>query len=64
MTYIQYLLRQIGELSFKVANIMDDAHLYENAKQTAYTIFEKHPNLVNKIIDRWFPYNSNIEVIS
>ena len=56
--------RQIGELSFKVANIMDDAHLYENAKQTAYTIFEKHPNLVNKIIDRWFPYNSNIEVIS
>jgi ATP-dependent DNA helicase RecG len=56
--------RQIGELSFKVANIIDDAHLYEIAKQTANTIFEKHPDLVNKIIDRWFPYNSNIEVIS
>ena len=48
--------RQTGELQFRIANLMEDQHLLPNIQQAAQIILEKHPEMVEPLIERWIKH--------
>ena len=45
--------RQTGDIQFKVANLMRDAHLIPRVKDVAQSILSNDPDAAQHLIDRW-----------
>lgn len=48
--------RQTGELSFKIANLMQDQTLLPKVQEAAQTILKQYPEYVTPLIDRWIKH--------
>ena len=45
--------RQTGDIQFRVANLMRDAHLIPRVKDVAQSILSNDPDAAQHLIDRW-----------
>jgi ATP-dependent DNA helicase RecG len=52
--------RQTGDMSFRVANMIRDTEIMDEASAIASTITNKYPERVSQIIERWFPKGEQI----
>ena len=48
--------RQTGELSFKIADLMQDQFLLPDVQEAAQTILQQYPEYVTPLIDRWIKH--------
>ena len=49
--------RQTGELSLRIADLERDAHLLERVKETAGALLRRHPDNVERLVQRWLGGN-------
>jgi ATP-dependent DNA helicase RecG len=52
--------RQTGDIQFKVANLMRDAHLIPRVKDVAQSILSSDPDAAQQLIDRWLNGNDQL----
>nr|WP_136251260.1 ATP-dependent DNA helicase RecG [Ningiella ruwaisensis] len=51
--------KQTGVADLKIADLVRDAHMVEDIKPLAETVWYKHRNNALKLIDRWLPYRDD-----
>lgn len=52
--------RQTGDIQFRVANLIRDAHLIPRVKDVAQSILNSNPDAAQQLIDRWLNGNDQL----
>ena len=52
--------RQTGDIQFRVANLIRDAHLIPRVKDVAQSILNSDPDAAQQLIDRWLNGNDQL----
>jgi len=52
--------RQTGDIQFRVANLIRDAHLIPRVKDAAQSILNSNPDAAQQLIDRWLNGNDQL----
>jgi ATP-dependent DNA helicase RecG len=54
---------QTGAMKFKVANLVTDGEIVSKANYIAKEIYDKYPELITKIVGRWYPNGDKVSDI-